>query len=39
MEKKINEDTLPVKRLVASREMKQAEIARFLGISTQKVYY
>ena len=39
MVKKINEDALAVKRLVASGELKQVEIKRLLGISPQKVYY
>ena len=37
--KKINEDAIAVKRLIASGEMKYAEIARLLKISRQKVYY
>ena len=39
MGKKINEDALAIKRLIASGEMKYAEIARILDISRQKVYY
>ena len=39
MGKKINEDALAIKRLIASGEIKYAEIARILDISRQKVYY
>ena len=39
MVKKINEQALAFKDLVANDEMKQAEIARLLNISPQKVYY
>ena len=39
MVKKINEQALAIKCLVANDEMKQAEIARLLNISPQKVYY
>ena len=37
--KKLNEDALAIKRLIASGGMKYAEIARLLKISRQKVYY
>ena len=39
MGKKINADALAIKRLIASGEIKYAEIARILDISRQKVYY
>ena len=38
MGKKINTDALAIKRLIASGEIKYAEIARILDISRQKVY-
>lgn len=37
--KKINEDAIAIKRLIASGEFTDAEIAKLLGISRQKVYY
>ena len=38
MGKKINEDALAIRRL-KSRGVKQAEIARLLGVTRQKVSY
>ena len=38
MGKKINEDALAIRRL-KSRVVKQAEIARLLGVTRQKVSY
>ena len=37
--KKINEDALAIKILIANGGIKYAEIARLLKISRQKVYY
>ena len=37
--KKLSEDALAIKRLIASGGMKYAEIARLHKISRQKVYY
>ena len=39
MVKKINEDAIAIKRLIAIGELKQSEIAALLGINRQKVYY